>query len=144
MIGYIALAFLNGAFISSSRAVNGQLSTSVGSFRASLWNHVVGFVFLSLVLAVLGGFRFAPDPAPPLSAYLGGLFGAFFVVVSSYVFPRLGALNAGVLVIAGQMIAAVVIDALNHHAAPSLARSLGVAIVLLGVYLSRISAARAR
>jgi transporter family-2 protein len=137
MIVYIALAFLNGAFISTSRAVNGQLSTEVGAFKASLWNHVVGFGFLTLVLAVLNGWRFGVTPAPPLSAYLGGIFGAFFVAVSSYVFPRLGALNAGVLVISGQMISAVVIDAINHHSAPSALRYLGVAVVLFGVYLSR-------
>ena len=137
MFAYILLAFSNGAFISSSRAVNGQLSTEVGAFRASLWNHVVGFVFLTLVLALLNGWRFGVTPAPPVSAYLGGLFGAFFVAVSSYVFPRLGSLNAGVLVISGQMISAVVIDAINHKSAPSAIRYLGVALVLSGVYLSR-------
>jgi len=141
VIFYVAVAFLNGAFIASSRAVNGQLSTVVGAFRASLWNHVVGFVFLTAVLAVLSGWKFGVSP--PLVAYLGGLFGALFVAVSSFVFPRLGALNAGVLVIAGQMLAAVVIDAVNHHAAPSPARYLGVAIVLAGVWLSRISRSRA-
>lgn len=142
MIVYIALAFLNGAFISSSRAVNGQLSTAVGAFRASLWNHVVGFAFLTAVLIALSGWKFGAHP--PMAAYLGGVFGALFVAVSSYVFPRLGALNAGVLVIAGQMIAAVVIDALNHHTAPSLLRYLGVAIVLAGVWLSRISSTLTR
>jgi len=142
VIAYILLAICNGAFISTSRAVNGQLSTEVGAFRASLWNHVVGFLFLTAVLAALGGWKFGVTPAPPLAAYLGGLFGAFFVAVSSHVFPRLGALNAGVLVIAGQMISAVVIDALHAKAVPSIARDLGVVIVLLGVYLSRWSAAR--
>src|SRR2546429_9974496 len=125
MFAYILLAFSNGAFISSSRAVNGQLSTEVGAFRASLWNHVVGFVFLTLVLALLNGWRFGVIPAPPLSAYLGGLFGAFFVAVSSYVFPRLGSLNAGVLGISGQMISAVVIDAVNHKSSPPANRYLG-------------------
>ena len=144
MLGYILLAFSNGAFISTSRAVNGQLSIEVGAFRASLWNHVVGAVFLTLVLALLNGWKFGVTPAPPVSAYLGGLFGAFFVAVSSYVFPRLGSLNAGVLVISGQMISAVVIDALNHKTGPSTIRSLGVVIVLLGVYLSRAAAARER
>jgi bacterial/archaeal transporter family-2 protein len=138
VIAYIVLAFCNGAFISTSRAVNGQLSTETGAFRASLWNHVVGFLFLTVVLVLLNGWKFGVTPAPPAAAYLGGLFGAFFVAVSSFVFPRLGALNAGVLVISGQMISAVAIDAVNHHSAPSLARNLGVIIVLFGVYLSRV------
>jgi bacterial/archaeal transporter family-2 protein len=142
MIAYILLAFVNGVFISTSRAVNGQLSTEVGAFRASLWNHIVGFLFLTTVLAALSGWKFGVTPAPPLPAYLGGLFGAFFVAVSSHVFPRLGALNAGILVISGQMISAVLIDALHQRSAPSLSRDLGVIIVLLGVSLSRISEAR--
>lgn len=144
MLGYILLAFANGAFISTSRAVNGQLSTEVGAFRASLWNHIVGFGFLTAVLVLLNGWRFGVTPAPPVSAYLGGVFGALFVAVSSHVFPRLGALSAGVLVISGQMISAVVIDAVNHHAAPSPVRDLGVAVVLFGVYLSRAGASRGR
>lgn len=144
MLGYILLAFANGAFISTSRAVNGQLSTEVGAFRASLWNHLVGFGFLTVILVLFNGWKFGVTPAPPVSAYLGGVFGALFVAVSSYVFPRLGALSAGVLVISGQMISAVVIDAINHHAGPSLIRYLGVAVVLFGVYLSRASTARRR
>jgi transporter family-2 protein len=138
MLAYIVLAFGNGAFISTSRAVNGQLSTEVGAFRASLWNHVVGFVFLTLVLALLGGWRFTASPAPPATAYLGGIFGALFVAVSSHVFARLGTLNAGILVISGQMISAVVIDAIHHHSAPPAIRYLGVIIVLFGVYFARV------
>ena len=139
MVFYILLAFLNGVVIGTSRSINGRLSTEVGAFKASLWNHVVGFLFLSLALLVLGEWMFDTSPAPPLTAYLGGIFGAFFVAVNSYVFPRLGAMNAVLLVISGQMISAVVIDALNQNEAPTVTRWLGVAIVLLGVYLSRVS-----
>lgn len=139
MIAYVLLAILNGAVIGTSRALNGQLSTLRGPFRASLWNHVVGFAFLTLVLAVLGEWRFGPAGEVSVSAYLGGLFGACFVAVNSYVFPRLGAMNAVLLVISGQMFSAVLLDWYHQHVAPTVARCLGVAIVLLGVYLTRLS-----
>ena len=136
---YIALALLNGIVISTSRAINGQLSTKLGAFKASLWNHVVGFLFLTLVLLVLGGWQFGAAVASPPSAYLGGFFGAFFVAVNSYVFPRLGAMNAVLLVISGQMISAVLMDYQNQGVRPTVARCLGVAIMLLGVHLTRVS-----
>lgn len=139
MVAYVLLAVLNGFVIGTSRAINGQLSTVRGAFRASLWNHVVGFVFLTLVLLVLGEWKFASAAAAPAAAYLGGLFGALFVAVNSHVFPRLGAMNAVLLVISGQMISAVLLDYWSRDAAPTVARCAGVVLVLVGVYLTRLS-----
>jgi bacterial/archaeal transporter family-2 protein len=139
MMAYVLLAVLNGVVIGTSRAINGQLSTVRGAFRASLWNHVVGFVFLTLVLLVLGEWKFASAAAAPPAAYLGGLVGALFVAVNSHVFPRLGAMNAVLLVISGQMISAVVLDYWSRGAAPTMARCAGVVLVLVGVYLTRLS-----
>jgi bacterial/archaeal transporter family-2 protein len=136
---YALLAILNGGVIGTSRAINGQLSTQRGAFQASLWNHVVGFVFLTLVLLAIGEWRFTAAAELPFSAYLGGFFGALFVAVNSYVFPRLGAMNAVLLVISGQMISAVLLDYRNQNVAPTVTRCLGVLIVLLGIYLTRLS-----
>nr|WP_237499942.1 DMT family transporter [Streptomyces sp. SID8379] len=75
---YVLLALLNGVLIGVSRAVNGQLATRVGAFRASVWNHVVGFGLLTLFLLaalLLPGTWPGPGDAPP-AAYLGGVFGA--------------------------------------------------------------------
>jgi len=139
MIAYVLLAILNGLVIGTSRAINGQLSTVRGPFRASLWNHIVGVLFLTLVLLVIGEWKFAAAAELPASAYLGGFFGALFVAVNSYVFPRLGAMNAMLLVISGQMISAVLLDYRNLNAAPTPARCVGVVLVLVGVYLTRLS-----
>jgi transporter family-2 protein len=141
MIVFIALAFLNGMVVGTSRAINGRLSTETGAFRASLWNHIVGFLFLTFALAALSGWRFGGASAAPLAAYLGGFFGALFVAVSSYVFLQLGAMKSVLLVISGQMISAVLLDYRNQHVAPTIIKCLGVAIVLFGVYCSKASGA---
>ncbi|MFD3516407.1 DMT family transporter [Streptomyces sp. NPDC058657] len=138
MIFYVLLALLNGVLIATSRAVNGQLSTRVGPFRASVWNHVVGFAFLTVVLFAF--FRWPDLGAVPLAAYLGGVVGALFVAVNSHVFPRLGAMNASLLVISGQVLSAVAIDCVQQRSLPSALRLLGVALVLLGLVLPRIKA----
>jgi transporter family-2 protein len=136
---FILIAFVNGMVVGTTRAINGQLNTEIGPFKASLWNHVVGFLFLTIALLVIGEMTFDFPSVPPLPAYLGGFFGALFVAVSSYVFPRLGAMNAALMVISGQMIAAVLIDFASHGVAPSAMRWLGVAIVLFGMYMARVS-----
>ncbi|QRK04328.1 DMT family transporter [Archangium violaceum] len=137
MIAYILLAFFNGTVIGTSRAINGRLGAEIGSVKASLWNHLIGFLFLTPALLLLGGWKFEVIPEAPASAYIGGFFGALFVAVNSYVFPRLGAMNASLLVISGQMISAVLLDYRNQGVAPTVTRCLGVVIVLFGVYLTR-------
>ncbi|MFI6638553.1 DMT family transporter [Streptomyces sp. NPDC050504] len=138
MILYVLLALLNGVLIGTSRAVNGQLATRIGAFRASVWNHLVGFGFLTVVL-----FAFQRWPGlgdVPVAAYLGGVFGALFVAVNSHVFPRLGAMNASLLVISGQVLSAVAYDCAEQRSLPSALRLLGVALVLLGLVLPRLKA----
>ncbi|WP_345154247.1 DMT family transporter, partial [Nonomuraea rubra] len=69
MLFFVFLALANGVLIGTSRTINGQLGTRAGAFRASVWNHVVGFVFLSVVLLVL---RIWPDVTDvPAAAYAG-------------------------------------------------------------------------
>jgi transporter family-2 protein len=136
MIFYSALAFINGIFIGTSRATNGQLSSKLTSLKASLCNHLVGFLFLSLVVLALQDWKINIHTISLLSC-LGGVCGALFVASSSYAFPRLGALNTAILVISGQMISAVLLDWQQNHSTSIILRGLGVIFVLLGVYLSR-------
>ena len=134
---YAFLAVLNGMTIGLSRTVNGRLGVERGPLQAALWNHLVGFGFLTLALVATGGVTADAGDAPP-AAYVGGFFGVLFVAVNSYVFPRVGAMNAALLVIGGQMIAAVLLDARAGHAASAL-RWVGVAVVLGGLFWGRKS-----
>lgn len=138
----ILLALLNGAFIAVSRALNGRLSLSGGSFNASSWNHWVGFFGLSPLL-ILGGFPAAAVfTEVPVFAYLGGVIGALYVAINSHVLPRLGTLAATLLVISGQMLAGLVIDWVFAGEASVSGRMLtlqvaGVSLLLLGIGLGQ-------
>ncbi|CDG20381.1 conserved membrane protein of unknown function [Xenorhabdus poinarii G6] len=134
----IFIALLNGMVISSARVINGQLSTAIGAFRTSLWNHTVGFFFLTLIVAVfywqqLSQFDWLHIPT---YAWFGGACGAFFVATSSYVFPRMGALNTSVLIIGGQMFSAVMFDLLSQGGRSHLIQLLGVALITIGIIIS--------
>lgn len=136
MSGYILLAIFTGIIIGTSRAINGRLSMDIGPFKASFCNHIVGFLFLTSVLAVMGSLRFDAASNIPFYTYFGGFFGALFVAINSYVFPRIGAIKTVLLVISGQMIFSVLIDSKNGTITTLLAQLMGVAIILLGIYLA--------
>jgi transporter family-2 protein len=133
----VLAAVLNGAVVGASRAVNGRLSVHVGALRASFWNHAGGFAFLTALVPLAGGWRFGALPDAPPQALLGGLLGALYVALNSRAFARLGAANATLLVIAGQMTTAVLLDLASRGQRPSAARLAGVALVLLGVYAAK-------
>ncbi|WP_028537083.1 DMT family transporter [Paludibacterium yongneupense] len=139
----LLLALLNGMLIALGRSMNGQLSLNTGPFQASLWNHMLGFAFLSLIVAFAAWPPILQAPAH-VAPYLGGVYGALFVAVNSHVFTRLGAMRAALLVISGQMLSAVLIDCYHRQQAPGIVRCSGVAILLLGMCISSAARSRAR
>jgi transporter family-2 protein len=106
----IALALLNGALIATSRAINGHLGRKVGPIRASLWNHAVGFLFLTLFAVATLRSEIARASAAPPTAWLGGLLGVAFVALNSYAVPRLGAARTTSFVVGAQMLAGIGLD----------------------------------
>lgn len=137
MIVCVFLALINGILIGASRAINGRLSVDVGVVRASFWNHLVGFIFLTLIIILIQGVGQLTKLTVPPFAYLGGAIGALFVLINSYVFKKLGAIKTALLVISGQMITGVLIDYKSGHALYTLGQCLGIVLILLGVYLSK-------
>lgn len=132
----IFIAILNGAFIGMGRLINSRLGIDIGIFKASLWNHLIGFLFLSCLLIFTSGTQqFSSFYLIPHYAYLGGLFGVVFVAMNSYVLSRIGALDTMMLVISGQMVTSVVLDLNSHAIASSLAQIIGVVIIITGLYI---------
>lgn len=141
MFGYIFLAVFNGVIIGTSRALNGRLSMNVGPFKASLCNHLVGFLLLSLILVITQMFSdidIQVIDGAPLSVYLGGFIGALYVAINSFVLARIGATSSALLVISGQMITGVLIDYQNEVLVSIFSSLLGVTMIIFGVYLSKV------
>lgn len=134
----IVLAMLNGIVVALGRTVNGRLGQYVGALQASFWNHLVGFVFLCLMMLALYGAQIMQmnfADVPPL-AWSGGLLGAFFVLLSSYVFPKLGAMKASMLIIAGQVLSSVVFDIMVQGGEVRWIRVIGVVLITAGIVAS--------
>lgn len=140
MAVYAFLALIAGLLVSLSRQINGRLSLSTSPMESSFWNHIVGFGILSVIAVIFGGLFPTDKPLdPPLLAYISGPLGVVFVALSSWLVARIGAVQTAILIIAGQMISGVVLDLIQDAPGSPIARILGVALILLGMWLTQTS-----
>lgn len=136
MIYFILIALFNGVCIVTSRTLNGKLAQNSNAFYSSLINHLVGFLFLTLFVLWVKDYQSIDLHTIPLIAFIGGVIGAFFVVINSYVLPLLGVMLTSVLAICGQMISSLVIDILNGVESNHLfLQIVGVLLIISGVLI---------
>jgi bacterial/archaeal transporter family-2 protein len=104
-----------GSLLALQAAANVQLSTAVGSpFGASALQPVIGaLALLALTVAVgtVGAFGLIDEVRP--WHLVGGIGSAVYITAGILLFPRLGALVAVGLFIAGQMAASLLLDGLG-------------------------------
>ena len=133
---FILTALVGGALVSLSRQLNGRLSLSTNALMASFWNHAVGLGVM--VAAFLAMPALWPDSVAevPLWAWFGGVIGVAFVASGSWLIVRIGAALTAILVIAGQMVAGVVLDLLRGVERVLAYDALGIALIVAGVTLA--------
>lgn len=142
-LSLLLMVLVAGVLTAIQPPTNALLVRPLGSpVNAALLSFVVGTLVLLLVAAVL-----ADSPnlklvrQTPWYAWAGGLYGACFVVVAAVATPRLGVGVLLTLLIAGQLVAAVIVDHLGGFGLPrrpiDLPRLIGVALVIGGVVLVR-------
>ena len=136
-----ALAVLVGVGLTLQVGINAIAGGRLGSpLFGAVVNFAVGLVALIAVAMV-----FAPRPQPasfaslPAWAWTGGLLGALYVASTTVLGPRLGAAPLLALTLAGQLVAAVIVD---HYGAVGFPqhtfgweRGFGVALLMAGALL---------
>lgn len=142
----LTLALLAGVGLALQSAANGQLARATGEpFAAALVNTAVGLGALGIVAVVtLATSPLAGSPASPL-LYVGGLLGAFVVVVLATAVQTLGVLRLGLALVAGQMAGALLVDLVVPvpGEAVTAATVIGVVLTMVAVAVSgRVPAAR--
>jgi transporter family-2 protein len=137
---FFLLAFAAGVGVAVQFGVNGQLRRVSGQpIWASFISFIVGTV--ALLLCFIATRRAWPSGEQfvhaPWWLWIGGLLGAFYVVVSVVAGPRLGSAALVACVVAGQLVASVVIDHFGwvgyivHPISPG--RIIGAFLLLAGV-----------
>ena len=142
MILLLLLALAAGVLLPVQAGVNAQLRSVVGSpLTAALVSFLVGTAGLGTAAVI---FR-APTTlraawaVAPWWLWVGGLIGALYVVATIVLAPRLGAATLVAAVVAGQMIASLLLDHYGLLGFPTHSlnglRVLGAALVIVGVIL---------
>ena len=140
---YTVAAVIAGIFMAVQAPTNALLAKASGSpIWAALVSFAVGTIALIIILLASGAPRLVPGARSlPWYAWAGGLYGAFFVAVAALAAPRIGIGALLTAAVAGQLIAALVLDhygLLGMEPRPAnLVRILGLALVFLGAWLVR-------
>jgi bacterial/archaeal transporter family-2 protein len=136
------LVLMAGSMMAVQPPTNAYLARASGSVMlAALISFAVGTVALLALTLASQRPALAPLRELPWYAWLGGLYGAFFVAVATYAAPRLGIASMITLAVAGQMVAALAVDhfgALGLDRNPlTMGRFAGALLVIAGVILVR-------
>jgi transporter family-2 protein len=139
---FFLMVALGGAGLTIQMAWNARLRRSTGSpILTTLISLFVSLLSLALLWAV-GVTNRGSIPAfdsLPKWAWFGGVFAAYYLMASLIAIPKLGAASVFSLVIAGQMVASLILDSTGAFGVSqiplSASRVLGTALMLIGVIL---------
>lgn len=141
----LAMAFISGALMPLQAGINGLLAREVSSvLNAATISFLVGTIaLLILVLWQREAVSLSSLKSLQWWHWAGGLMGAFFVFTAAFVAPRIGALLFMVLVLAGQLSSAILLDHqgwAGYKEMPiNLGKIAGLLLILSGVWVIRRS-----
>ena len=143
-VSLFLLAFVSGALIPAQAAANAALSRSLDStLYAAFALFAVGLLFVAAIIV----FNRAAPPSiadfanAPWWSFVGGVIVGCYVLTVTFLAPRLGIATTISVIVAGQIVSAVLIDnfgllrtTMNPISWP---RILGIVLIIGGVILAR-------
>lgn len=111
----LLIAAVSGMTMALQGTLNTSLSKVIGIMETTFVVHLVGLVFVSLLLFVFKTGQLRPDlfGQVPLYSYLGGILGVIIVYMVMKSIPKVGVAPATTAIILGQVFTAGVIDHLG-------------------------------
>jgi transporter family-2 protein len=140
------LGILSGAFIAIQAPINSQLARGLGlPVAAAAFSFLSGAIVLGiatlLVTRTQGITLDWKAPAPWLFV-AGGLLGGSYVTISTILIPRIGAAALMALIVAGQLLAGMLLDRFGFLGMAvreiSLGRVAGAILLMAGAVLIRL------
>lgn len=140
------LGILSGAFIAVQAPINAQLARDLGMpVAAAAFSFLSGAIVLGIVafaLVRLQGISLGWQAPAPWLYVAGGMLGGFYVTLSTILIPRIGAAALMAFLVAGQLLAGMMLDRVGFLGMAvreiSLGRIVGAVLLLGGALLIRI------
>jgi len=141
-IGYMVLGIIAGFCLCLEGSLNSLLGRHVGVLKAAIAPFGTGLIAIVVVVLLLGKGKdigLGLWLEAPWYSYLGGMWAVAFVCLMIYMIPKVGITAALSSVIAGQLIASLLFDAIGIFSLSkipiSLPRVAGAVLLLLGMRL---------
>lgn len=140
---WIIVALVAGCFLPIQAGFNAKIGQTLGSpIQGALVSFVVGTIALSCyALFSRQPVAWSNMKAVPSYAWLSGVLGAFYVTAVILAFPKLGAALTFGLVVAGQLVIALLLDHFQVLVAEQHPvngwRILGILLIVAGVIIIR-------
>jgi len=141
------LGMLAGAFLAAQAPINAQLARGLGMpIAAAAFSFLSGAVVLGVVALIVARSQgIALDwkaPAPWLFV-AGGVLGGSYVTIATILVPRIGAAALMAFLVAGQLLAGILLDRIGFLGMAvreiSLGRVAGALLLLAGAVLIRLT-----
>lgn len=142
-----ALGILSGAFLAVQAPINAQLARGLGlPVAAAAFSFLSGAVVLGLVTVLMTrGQGISLDwkaPAPWLFV-AGGVLGGAYVTIATILIPRIGAAALMAFLVAGQLLAGMLLDRIGFLGMAvreiSLGRLAGAMLLMAGALMIRLT-----
>lgn len=135
-IVFLLLAILAGVFTTFEAGINSQLGKYVTPGIATLHSLIIGTVTVLIINTLMGNLaNYTKIRAVSPIWLFGGFFGASIIYLSTRVIPELGISNTVILILSGQLLSSMVVDAVANNIEISLKKLAGVILFLCGAIL---------
>lgn len=104
------LALIAGMALAVQGQINGGLEKKIGVIEGAFFSFAIGTLVLLFILIFFGNGQISSVTTVPKWQLIGGVLGAFFIMVQVLVVPQIGVLTTLLAIIVGQIILSVVID----------------------------------
>lgn len=139
--GFLLLGVCAGAAVSVQSALNGRVAVAGGPVAGTVVNYLVALPLLAAFAAGAGLAGPGWPSAWPTQwyLYLGGALGVVIVTTLVVTVPVVGVLRSGLLLVAGQLAGALVLDAaIPGGPRPSLALAVGALLALVASWVAAL------
>ena len=136
----ILIGLIGGVAVGLQGPMASMISQRLGIFESVFIVHIGGALIALLPLLFRGGGKLSQWKELPSYTLFAGAFGLLVIGAISYMIPRVGVAAAIIAIVAGQLLVSTILDhfgLLGSIGRPlDLTRAIGLAVVLVGVWLT--------
>ncbi len=136
----VLVGLIGGIAVGLQSPLASMISQRLGLFESVFIVHIGGAIIALIPLLIYGGGKLAEWRSVPWYALGAGIFGLVVIGSISYMIPRVGIAATITTIVAGQLLVGTILDHYSLLGAAGrsmdLTRALGLAVVMVGVWLT--------